>query len=66
MNFNFLIFLFYLSTTKKFTDECLNIEGKCALVTDGTNGVGFAFANELLKNDAAVFILLLLNDGLCV
>lgn len=33
-----------------------SIEGKCALVVDGTSGVGHAFANELLKRNAAVSV----------
>ncbi|KAF0711664.1 short-chain dehydrogenase reductase 3a-like, partial [Aphis craccivora] len=34
-----------------------SIEGKCALVVDGTSGVGHAFANELLKRNAAKIII---------
>jgi len=32
----------------------MDIAEKCALVTDGTNGVGFAFAVELLRKKAKV------------
>ncbi|KAF0711904.1 short-chain dehydrogenase reductase 3a-like [Aphis craccivora] len=38
-----------------------SIEGKCALVVDGTSGVGHAFANELLKRNAAKVIITGLN-----
>lgn len=34
----------------------MDVEGKCALVVDGTSGVGFAFADELLKMKAAVSV----------
>jgi len=34
----------------------MEVEGKCALVIDGTSGVGHAFADELLKMNAAVSV----------
>lgn len=33
-----------------------DVDGKCALVTNGTTGVGLAFAKELLREKAAVFL----------
>jgi len=34
----------------------MEVEGKCALVVEGTSGVGYAFADELLKMNAAVSV----------
>lgn len=48
-------FSFVPSSIRKYADgRRWDIEGKCALVTDGTSGIGLAFARELLKKKAAV------------
>ncbi|XP_050054731.1 3-oxoacyl-[acyl-carrier-protein] reductase FabG-like [Aphis gossypii] len=39
----------------------MEVDGKCALVVDGTSGVGHAFADELLKMNAAKVIITGLN-----
>ncbi|KAE9533102.1 hypothetical protein AGLY_009530 [Aphis glycines] len=41
--------------------QYMEVEGKCALVVDGTSGVGHAFADELLKMNAAKVIITGLN-----
>lgn len=41
------------------TFECImNPRGKCALVTEGSNGVGYVIAEELLKKYVAVYKLI--------
>ncbi|XP_026808669.1 uncharacterized protein LOC113550914 [Rhopalosiphum maidis] len=44
------------------TAEHMDVEGKCALVVDGTSGVGFAFADELLKMKAAKVVITGLDE----
>ncbi|XP_025209034.1 alcohol dehydrogenase 2-like [Melanaphis sacchari] len=45
------------SSSSSCPDKVMDIEGKCALVVDGTSGVGFAFADELLKMKASKVVI---------